>query len=115
MLMLVAIINLPSVRKLNANRWNTAANVKALPSPNVLESDAPLRKSSGNNLVTAQLIRVNSQLPINPLMKCGKHGAGAAPYPQELRHRHRRLPLAAMMTSKFHGRSKLKAPWRLPG
>src|SRR5690349_17257194 len=88
-LVLVAVINLPTIRKLNANRWHTATDVEALPSANIPKSDAPLRKSSGDNLIAAKLIRIDSQLPVQPQMKRLEHKEVRSP--SNVRH-HRLRP-----------------------
>jgi len=105
--MLVAVINLLSVCKLNTNGWNSAADVKALPSPNVAESDAPPGKSGGDNLVSAQLIRINSQLPVNPLMNGRKHGVRAQRHNGKT---HSRRAAGACVT-EGSSRRRVKCPW----
>ena len=66
-------IGLPTIGKLDANRWPAAANIKTLPGPNGWHFDPPPRKSGREDLVAPQLIPVNPELVVEPSMERLNH------------------------------------------
>ena len=65
----VAIIDLPPICELDAYRRGPATDVEALPGPKLWKANALPRKPGGNDLVTTQLIGVDSELSVEPAME----------------------------------------------